>query len=110
MGRNYWLDTKKTIEGTIAFVITVMGGALWTIFMTAFFKAENASTIASICTPSSCIKYALVILLTGKKGKKNTTWLSYIFVGLIEALSNQNDNIILPLYMYSLTILAQLDT
>ncbi|KAL4213966.1 hypothetical protein AB4K20DRAFT_1889309 [Rhizopus microsporus] len=94
MGRNYWLDTKKTIEGTIAFVITVMGGALWTIFMTAFFKAENASTIASICTPSSCIKYALVILLTG----------------LIEALSNQNDNIILPLYMYSLTILAQLDT
>lgn len=39
LGCYYWLDIKKTI-GTIAFVIVIMGYAIWTIFMAAFSKQK----------------------------------------------------------------------
>ncbi|ORE12549.1 hypothetical protein BCV71DRAFT_280780 [Rhizopus microsporus] len=95
--------------GTIAFVIAIMGYAIWTIFMAAFFKAESASIIAGTSTSSSCIKYTLAILRTDKKEKDSRIIVLHL-LGLVEVISGQNNKIILPMYMYSLTILTQFDT
>lgn len=108
LGCYYWLDIKKTI-GTIAFVIAIMGYAIWTIFMAAFFKAESASIIAGTSTSSSCIKYTLAILRTDKKEKDSRIIVLHLS-GLVEVISGQNNKIILPMHMYSLTILTQFDT
>ncbi|KAH8928340.1 hypothetical protein BT69DRAFT_1277161 [Atractiella rhizophila] len=72
IGRLRWPGTSKTVEGTIAFVLSVHFVALLIRFfgLVEYFSAT---------------KYLLAVVLAG----------------LLEATSNQNDNIVIPIYMWA---------
>ncbi|CAG8576904.1 15571_t:CDS:10 [Funneliformis caledonium] len=76
-GRHRWPGSFKTIEGSIAFVVFIMIGAV----------ILNLTASSNIWADS-------------------TQWFSYILVvsviALLEAVTYQNDNLILPLFMWSL--------
>ncbi|CAO3670968.1 unnamed protein product [Rhizopus stolonifer] len=86
-GRYYWLNSKKTIEGTLAFVFSVLVSSFLILQLCYMFGIETSSY--DIFSYIGWQKYSFVVLLTG----------------LLEAFSSQNDNIILPLYMYSLIVM-----
>ncbi|OZJ06327.1 hypothetical protein BZG36_00704 [Bifiguratus adelaidae] len=86
-GRIRWFNTKKTIEGTIAFVASVMIGAWSIVWMAARFWNEPS---ALTMTMAAWSKYLLTVILTG----------------ILEAVSMQNDNLMIPLYMYSIVCLS----
>ncbi|KAF8624531.1 hypothetical protein AX15_005841 [Amanita polypyramis BW_CC] len=76
IGTHRWCPTtSKTVEGSVAFTVSVVGCA-W--LMRVLGYAERFSTA----------KYVGVV------------WVS----GLLEALSEQNDNLTLPLYMWSMLV------
>ncbi|RGB31210.1 hypothetical protein C1646_709502 [Rhizophagus diaphanus] len=77
-GRNRWPKSCKTIEGSIAFFVFLFIGA---------FILVNISSSPNMWPGSSAqwFKYALAVLTTA----------------LLEAVSFQNDNLILPLFMWS---------
>ncbi|KAI9243579.1 hypothetical protein BY458DRAFT_530546 [Sporodiniella umbellata] len=85
-GRHTWPGSKKTVEGTIAFFLTVLISSFVILHIGAIFSPENSSslTLSSLHWPF----YSTVVLATA----------------LLEAFSSQNDNIILPLFMYSLIV------
>ncbi|KAJ2963380.1 hypothetical protein NQZ79_g1598 [Umbelopsis isabellina] len=77
-GRIHWFRSHKTIEGTMAFVLSVLFGSGLILYTTA---------------PLSV-------------GFDISWWLWYTFVvlmtGLMEAFSTQNDNLVVPLFMFAL--------
>jgi len=75
-GKTHWPKSKKTIEGTFAFIASI----IIFIFATSIFYSYEYSFI-------QWFKFVLFVILTG----------------LLEAESNQNDNLILPLFLFSLT-------
>ncbi|GBB91361.1 hypothetical protein RclHR1_01860015 [Rhizophagus clarus] len=77
-GRNRWPKSCKTIEGSIAFFVFLFFGA---------FILVNISSSPNMWPGSSTqwFNYALAVLITA----------------LLEAVSYQNDNLILPLFMWS---------
>ncbi|KAL0080425.1 hypothetical protein F4703DRAFT_1931390 [Phycomyces blakesleeanus] len=84
LGRLHWAGTKKTVEGTIAYITAVLISSYVVIQTAKILGVEGASQ-----------------LIWGKK-----EWVSYTIMvtmtGLLEAFSTQNDNIIIPLYMFAL--------
>ncbi|KAI9018018.1 hypothetical protein CLU79DRAFT_762670 [Phycomyces nitens] len=88
VGRLRWKGTKKTVEGTIAYIVTVLISS-WFVVQTFRLLAIEGSAQ----------------LMTGEK-----EWFMYTIMvtmtGLLEAFSTQNDNIIIPLYMFALILLG----
>ncbi|QSL64631.1 hypothetical protein MERGE_001932 [Pneumocystis wakefieldiae] len=73
-GRLHWPNSKKTVEGTFAFILAVLfGGAL----------------VKYMCWINDVIIWIDFFLAT-------------IMTALFEAFSSQNDNVLIPIYMWSL--------
>jgi dolichol kinase len=68
-GRMKWPANGKTVEGTIAFVVSIYVSAI-------------VLRLLGWCAPFSLLRFAVVSVL----------------LGLIEGISNQNDNLVLPMY------------
>ncbi|SCV74152.1 BQ2448_6584 [Microbotryum intermedium] len=84
IGRARWPGMGgKTVEGTIAFVVSVIFSA-WTLRLFGLVDAFNVS-----CYCVDLGRYSVAILLTG----------------LLEAHSNQNDNLMTPIYAWSMIAL-----
>ncbi|OCH95472.1 hypothetical protein OBBRIDRAFT_831028 [Obba rivulosa] len=78
LGRHRWIPSSpKTLEGSAAFVCSIVACA-WLLRVCGF--AENFSVV----------RYTVVAVLSGA----------------LEAFSVQNDNLTLPLYMWSMLVLA----
>ncbi|ORY93148.1 hypothetical protein BCR43DRAFT_496396 [Syncephalastrum racemosum] len=94
IGKQYgsvrWPGTKKTVEGTVAFVVTVFLSSIFIMYTAAFVGIEEAEQFISLAGQSEWMSYAVMTMMAG----------------LLEASSTQNDNIIIPLYMYALVILG----
>eukprot|EP00833_Pecoramyces_ruminatium_P008166 jgi/Orpsp1_1/1182198/evm.model.c7180000080299.2 len=75
-GKTHWPKSKKTVEGTCGFIASI----IIFIFITSIFYSYEYTIV-------QWIKFMLFVILTG----------------LLEAESNQNDNLILPLFLFSLT-------
>ncbi|CAG8530412.1 1392_t:CDS:10 [Diversispora eburnea] len=77
-GRHRWPGTSKTVEGSIAFIL---------------FQLFGAYIVTLICPSSN-------MWADGEK------WVGYSFAvsitALLEAISYQNDNLMIPLYMWAL--------
>ncbi|KAI9336881.1 hypothetical protein BD770DRAFT_448642 [Pilaira anomala] len=89
-GRWHWPGTKKTVEGTIAFIIAVFLSSSMIVYSAALIGVDDATRFAASAGPTEWLNYSFVITLTA----------------LLEAFSTQNDNIIIPLYMYALVVLG----
>jgi len=75
-GKIHWPKSKKTVEGTGGFIASI----LIFVLITSLFYSYGYNMI-------QWVKFVLFVILTG----------------LLEAESNQNDNLILPLFLFSLT-------
>jgi dolichol kinase len=75
-GKTHWPKSKKTVEGTCGFIASI----ILFIFITSIFYSYEYTVV-------QWVKFVLFVILTG----------------LLEAESNQNDNLILPLFLFSLT-------
>ncbi|KAG4301480.1 hypothetical protein PCK1_002406 [Pneumocystis canis] len=73
-GKIHWPNSKKTVEGTIAFILAVLFGAMLTEYM---FWIKDFIIWR---------KFFIITVMTA----------------LFEAFSSQNDNILMPIYMWSL--------
>lgn len=73
-GRHRWPALRKTIEGTIAFILAMMLGALTTMV----FSNDSA------------------------KMHWTRFFFSVVATGLLEAVSTQNDNLVIPVFMWCL--------
>ncbi|KAI7891798.1 uncharacterized protein EV154DRAFT_216684 [Mucor mucedo] len=89
-GRCRWPGTKKTVEGTLAFIVAVFISSLLIMYSSALIGVDDATRFVASAGRSEWLNYSLVITLTA----------------LLEAFSTQNDNIIIPLYMYTLVVLG----
>ncbi|GAA6007175.1 hypothetical protein JCM11491_003031 [Sporobolomyces phaffii] len=76
VGRVRWPGTQKTVEGTAAFVVSIMTGA-WLL------------RLVGLVPPFSLGRYFLAVVLSA----------------LFEAASSQNDNLVIPIYMWSVVSL-----
>lgn len=95
VGVHRWSPTTmKTVEGSLVFVGSIVLSA-WALrlaglvesFSVCFWPGENK---LKLMTGTQTVRY-----LTG-----------VVVSALLEALSNQNDNLTLPLYMWSALVLA----
>ncbi|KAI8981823.1 hypothetical protein BDF20DRAFT_912064 [Mycotypha africana] len=93
-GRYHWPGTKKTVEGTLAFIVTVLLSALMVVYTSALLNLDETTEFAASAGRSEWLTYSNVVTLTG----------------LLEAFSTQNDNIIIPLYMYALIVIGHAGT
>jgi len=89
-GRYRWPGTKKTVEGTAAFIIAVFFSSWLIVYSSALVGVDGASRYVASAGRGEWLNYSVVITLTA----------------LLEAFSTQNDNIIIPLYMYALVVLG----
>ncbi|KAI7905370.1 uncharacterized protein BX663DRAFT_499487 [Cokeromyces recurvatus] len=90
MGRIVWPGTKKTVEGTIAFIMTIFVSSIVVVYIAAIISVDNAVQFVALAGRGKWLSYLVIITLAG----------------LLEAFSTQNDNIIIPLYMYVLVVLS----
>ncbi|KAI7867182.1 hypothetical protein BDF14DRAFT_1806703 [Spinellus fusiger] len=90
-GRWSWPGTQKTVEGTLAFVVIVCIGSWCIISMANTMHIEDTTHFGVMMDSSQWIAYVFIVVLTG----------------LLEAFSTQNDNIVIPLYMYALISSSQ---
>ncbi|CCJ30155.1 unnamed protein product [Pneumocystis jirovecii] len=74
IGKLHWPNSKKTLEGTFAFILAVFFGGILTEYMSWIND---------------------VIIWTD-------FFMATIMTALFEAFSSQNDNILMPIYMWSL--------
>ncbi|KAI8898311.1 hypothetical protein BC833DRAFT_590364 [Globomyces pollinis-pini] len=74
-GKSKWPNSQKSIQGTIAFIT----GLFSSFFILNYFSGSNSSTLG--------------------------TFIICISTGLLEAFSHQNDNLMIPLYLFSLLTL-----
>ncbi|KAI8377936.1 uncharacterized protein BYT42DRAFT_362318 [Radiomyces spectabilis] len=81
-----------TVEGTLAFILTVYISSIMITYVSAFFGVEDASRFVASAGRSKWFNYMFIVTITG----------------LLEAFSTQNDNIVIPLYMYALIVLEQI--
>lgn len=111
-GRCHWPGTKKTVEGTLAFIIAVCISSSMIIYGSALIGVDDASRYVASANRLEWSKYSFVVTLTGNiyLGHLHFVPLSlnsfHFIVALLEAFSTQNDNIIIPLYMYALVVLS----
>ncbi|GAB5591378.1 dolichol kinase [Umbelopsis nana] len=81
-GRIRWFRSHKTIEGTLAFVLSVLFGSGLILY--------TMSPLSLSFDINTWIWYTIVVSMTG----------------LMEAFSTQNDNLVVPLFMFALIELA----
>ncbi|CAO3589743.1 unnamed protein product [Absidia cylindrospora] len=91
-GRFRWPGTKKTVEGTLAFIVTVYLSAMFITYSSALIRVDDSLTFVASAGRREWTKYLAVVTMSG----------------LLEAFSSQNDNIIIPMYMYALVVLCQI--
>jgi dolichol kinase len=89
-GQYRWPGTKKTVEGTLAFIVAVFSSSFVIVYCSALVGIDDATRFVASAGRGEWLNYSIVITLTA----------------LLEAFSTQNDNIIIPLYMYSLVVLV----
>jgi dolichol kinase len=94
VGRHRWSSTSsKTLEGSAAFVLSLVGCA-WLLRLFGLTEEFSVSLSASGASQSNAtlkpqtLRYSIVVTLSCA----------------LEALSDQNDNLTLPLYMWSLLV------
>ncbi|ORX54071.1 hypothetical protein DM01DRAFT_1374227 [Hesseltinella vesiculosa] len=90
-GRWHWPGSKKTVEGTMSFIITVFLSMLVILYTSALIRVDSAMTTLANMDVGDWTRYLLVV----------------IAAALLEAFSLQNDNIIIPLFLYALVIFSQ---
>lgn len=66
-GRWHWPGTKKTVEGTIAFIIAVFLSSSMIVYSAALIGVDDATRFAASAGPTEWLNYSFVITLTGKK-------------------------------------------
>ncbi|KAI8369775.1 hypothetical protein BD560DRAFT_397785 [Blakeslea trispora] len=88
-GQYCWPGTKKTVEGTLAFVLAVWSSSWVIVYSAALLGIDDAARFVASAGRGEWLGYCLIVALTG----------------LLEAFSSQNDNIVIPLYMYALIML-----
>ncbi|KAI8145306.1 hypothetical protein BJV82DRAFT_33585 [Fennellomyces sp. T-0311] len=88
-GRYRWPGTKKTVEGTVAFVIAVYTSSLLIMYVSALLGISSASRFVT----------------SAGRGEWGSFLITASMTGLLEAFSSQNDNIMIPLYIYALILL-----
>ncbi|KAI8873778.1 hypothetical protein GQ42DRAFT_14330 [Ramicandelaber brevisporus] len=88
-GRHRWPGTKKSIEGTAAFIV----GSLLAI--SCITRLASSSSFSSVESAVSWSQWVFVLVP------------SVVFVALLEALSYQCDNIVLPVTLYALGHILQ---
>lgn len=92
-GRHSWPQSKKTLEGSFAFVGAVIVGLLTYRQLASYYQKE----------------FNLPVVLTGalasENSTRNTSWslLQIVLIAtatsLLEAVGGMNDNVIVPIYM-----------
>ncbi|KAI9304697.1 hypothetical protein BJ944DRAFT_81742 [Cunninghamella echinulata] len=90
-GKYKWPGTKKTVEGTLAFIITVFISSIIIMYCSSVLRVNDVVTFIASAGRREWLRYFYVVTMTG----------------LLEAFSSQNDNIIIPFYMYALVVLCQ---
>ena len=65
-GRYRWPGTKKTVEGTIAFVIAVYTSSLFIMYISALMGISSASHYVTLMGRNEWSKFFITSLLTGK--------------------------------------------
>lgn len=108
IGQYKWPGTKKTIEGTLAFIVAVFLSSFVIVYCSALVGIDDATRFVASAGRGEWLNYAIVITLTGNNHSFFffSCWLILLSLALLEAFSTQNDNIIIPLYMYSLVTLS----
>ncbi|KAI8380646.1 hypothetical protein EDC96DRAFT_604130 [Choanephora cucurbitarum] len=82
-GQYCWPGTKKTVEGTLAFIVAVLSSSWVIVYSAALLGIDEATRFVASAGRSEWFGYSLIVGLTG----------------LLEAFSTQNDNIVIPLYI-----------
>ncbi|KAI8337554.1 hypothetical protein BC941DRAFT_502304 [Chlamydoabsidia padenii] len=90
-GKFHWPGTKKTVEGTLTFIIAVYLSALFITYSSTLIGLDDSLTFVASAGRREWGHYLAVVTMTG----------------LLEAFSAQNDNIIIPMYMYALVVQCQ---
>lgn len=65
-GQWYWPGTKKTVEGTLAFIVAVFFSSLLIIYSAALLGVDDATRFAVSAGPGEWLNYSFVVTLTGK--------------------------------------------
>lgn len=65
-GRCHWPGTKKTVEGTLAFIIAVFMSSSLIIYGSALIGVDDATRFVASASRFEWLKYSFVITLTGK--------------------------------------------
>src|SRR5579859_6017863 len=97
-GRRRWPRTKKTVEGTVAFALAVIIGA--------FVTAEIMPNLPYFTTSMAKLRWDTFVICTILTGM---TFLYCLTLALLEAMSLQNDNLVIPVYMWILLRLGKVN-
>eukprot|EP00842_Homolaphlyctis_polyrhiza_P005722 jgi/Hompol1/6150/HPOL_002655-RA len=89
IGRIKWRNRQKSVEGTLGFVVGLLCG----MALVFVWKSEPRSRRGSLPV-SSAFSWPVMV--------------PAILAGLLEAFSEQNDNLVIPLYLYALLMLCSL--
>jgi Na+-driven multidrug efflux pump len=66
-GQYQWPGTKKTIEGTCAFIFAVFVSSCVIVYSAALLGIDDATRLVASIGRSEWLNYSLIITLTGKK-------------------------------------------
>lgn len=97
-GRKRWPGTNKTVEGTIAFITSV---AFCAWILRLFRLVDNFSVSLLV----ECVVTGRTDYSNACKKQMPRYLLAVTLSGLFEAASAQNDNLVIPLYMWSIVAL-----
>lgn len=95
LGKHRWsATTSKTLEGSFAFTVSVVAFA-WALRLCGVVESFSVRASISRLLDHSLmnvqtVRYTLIVVLSS----------------VLEALSDQNDNLTLPLFMWSLLTIA----
>lgn len=66
-GRYYWPGTKKTVEGTLAFIVAVFMSSAMIVYSSALIGVDDASRFVASAGRGEWLNYSVVVTLTGKR-------------------------------------------
>jgi dolichol kinase len=101
VGRVRWPGTNKTVEGTAAFVVSIMLGA-WLLRLVGLVPYFSVSRLS----PPAFASYSRVALTRSLPAiQLGRYFIAVILSALFEAASSQNDNLVIPIYLWSVVAL-----